>query len=103
MNLNKNILKIWDQDAIDPKGVMGPPTYEVGAFVRNPMPDLLKQSNVADIITQRLELFAYVFRMDKHCLQAWSCVSTVLAACHAYENKRRVDYFIAIAEIIEKI
>jgi len=43
---------------IDPKGVIGDPAYEVGAFIRNPMPELLNQADSHKIIRNRVSRFS---------------------------------------------
>ena len=83
--------------AIDPKGVIGDPAYEVGAFIRNPYPELLSQPNVAEIMRERLELFAKLLSIDKKRLQQWSYVQAVLAACWALDDGQ-LDPKIALAE-----
>jgi streptomycin 6-kinase len=89
--------------AIDPKGVIGEPAYEVGAFVRNPMPDLLQQPEPAKIIAHRLDLFADILKIDKQRLKNWSYVQAVLAACWAVEDGEPSQPFMQCAEIIEQI
>ncbi len=84
--------------AIDPKGAVGELAYEFGAFIRNPIPQLLEQKNPADIIEQRIQLFSDTFDIDKQRLRDWSFVQAVLAACWS-----DTSYFVKVAEIIDDI
>lgn len=85
-----NILQAGEEwKAIDPKGVMGEPEYEVGAFIRNPIPDLMKQTNAQEIIARRLSLFAKELGYDRERLKKWSFVQAVLSACWSDEEVNR--------------
>lgn len=88
--------------AIDPKGVIGEPVYEVGAFIRNPYPYLLDRSDVSQITSHRLDLFADYLDLDRHRLKEWSYVQAILAACWAVDEKH-ASCMISIAELIEHI
>ena len=72
--------------AIDPKGVIGEPAYEVGSFIRNPSPELLEQPHIAEIMKHRILRFAELLNIDKQRLWQWSYVQAVLAACWAIED-----------------
>ena len=52
-----NILEAERQPwlALDPKGLVGEPAYEVGAFLRNPMPQLLSQLHPEHILARRVD------------------------------------------------
>lgn len=97
-----NILSRGNQwVAIDPKGVMGEPAYEVGAFIRNPMPELLYRPRASDIILQRLKLFSTHLGIERQRLTEWSFVQAVLAACFACEDGDDGQPWISCAEFIE--
>ncbi|HEX2977827.1 MAG TPA: aminoglycoside phosphotransferase family protein [Candidatus Babeliales bacterium] len=88
--------------AIDPKGIWGDPTYEVGAFIRNPFPELLHQQNLNDIIARRITLFAQHLNFDRQRIQEWAYVQAVLAACWAMEDgETDPNYAMIEAEILE--
>ncbi len=95
---HENILSMGDGwIAIDPKGVVGESAYEVGAFIRNPFPELLQQKNAAAIMQQRLELFSQLLRIEYQRLLTWSYVQAVLAACWAIDDGQP-DPLMALAE-----
>ena len=87
---------------IDPKGVIGEPAYEVGAFIRNPMSDLLELPDPSKIIAKRLTLFADLLKIDKQRLKDWSYVQAILAACWAAEDGGAWQQWIRCAELIDK-
>ncbi len=82
-----NILSATRQPwlAIDPKGLAGEPSYEIGAFLRNPL-DLLTWPHWQIIIRRRLDIFAEMLSMDRQRLLAWSLAQDVLSAWWAYED-----------------
>lgn len=55
--------------AIDHKEVIGEPAYEIGAFTRNPIPQLLEQPNIQAIITKRLNIFSKMLNIDRQQLK----------------------------------
>ena len=88
-----NILKAGREPwlAIDPKGVVGEPAYEVGAFMRNPSPQLLSEPNPGEIMRRRLDSFSEELGIDRERLRGWSFAQAVLSACWSYEDHGRVS------------
>lgn len=86
-----------DWIAIDPKGVIGEPAYEVGAFIRNPVSELLKRAKAQEIMQTRIHMFSEIMQIDKQRMQNWSYVQAVLAACWAMEDGQK-DPAQALAE-----
>jgi streptomycin 6-kinase len=94
-----NILATSDHwTAIDPKGVVGEPAYEVGAFIRNPLPEILQQQEAAVLLQRRLTLFAQLLGIDYQRLHAWSYVQAVLASCWAMQDGQA-----DVAKIMEEV
>lgn len=91
--------------AIDPKGIIGEPAYEVGAFLRNPVPQLLQQTDVNAILRQRISALSTMLKFDKERVTNWSFVQAVLAACWSIEENQIVhaDYFMRYAKIVERL
>lgn len=48
---------------IDPKGVIGEQAYEVAAFIRNPIPELLTHDDAPTIIHNRITRFAELLEL----------------------------------------
>jgi len=80
--------------AIDPKGLIGDPGYEIYAFLRNPHPHTLKPSH---IIARRLQLFSDYLSIDIRRLHGWVYVRATLEACWTI-NSEQTDPIHAFAE-----
>lgn len=82
-----NILSAGDDWlAIDPKGVVGEPTYEVGALLRNPVPHIFKEPELGRIMARRLDILAETLELDRERLRQWSLAQAVLSAWWSYED-----------------
>jgi streptomycin 6-kinase len=88
---------------IDPKGVIGEAAYEVAAFIRNPMPELLAQDAVNNCIRHRIYLFSNGLGIPQHRILEWCFVQAVLSWCWAIEDGVDVDYFSNLAIRLEAI
>jgi streptomycin 6-kinase len=75
--------------AIDPKGVVGEPAYEVGALLRNPLPQLLTQSAPARVLARRINRLADELGFDRARLRDWGFAQAVLAAVWTLEDHGR--------------
>src|SRR5438128_12681264 len=62
-----NILSATRQPwlAIDPKGLIGEPAYEVGAWLRNPLPQLLHMPQPGRILARRVDQFAEELGLER--------------------------------------
>jgi streptomycin 6-kinase len=69
--------------AIDPKGLVGEPEYEVGALLRNPSPQM---STNGRILARRLDQLAAELGFDRARLAGWSLAQAVLSAWWSYED-----------------
>ena len=72
--------------AIDPKGVVGEPAYEVGALLRNPLPGILSTPRV---LSRRIDLLAELLDMDRARIRDWGCTQAVLSAWWSFEDHGR--------------
>lgn len=77
--------------AIDPKGVLGEPACEVGAWMRNPMPGLVRDPNPAPRIAARLDRFAATLGLDRARLAGWSYAQALLSAWWFLEDGAAPD------------
>ncbi len=102
---HENILESIQQGwlAIDPHGVIGEPLYDVGAFIRNPIPQLLEYPNPGVLIAHRIERFSHLLHADKYRLQQWNFVQAVLSACWSVQDKESPELWIRVAKMIEKV
>lgn len=66
--------------AIDPKGVIGPPEYEVGPLLLNPWGDLAARPEAPAVSWRRLEILAEHLRLERWKLWAWAVCHSLLSA-----------------------
>jgi streptomycin 6-kinase len=101
-----NILKSSDSSwlSIDPKGVSGDLAYEVGAFMRNPMPELSYLPDLEAVLEARLRQLSLALEMDIQRLWGWSYSQSVLAAIWSVaEDQDQWRQWLVVAEAFEKI
>ena len=72
--------------AIDPQGVIGEPAYEVGAFLRNPMPDLLNWPDLDSLMANRIDTFSDILGFDTRRIAGWGFAQAVLSAVWSLED-----------------
>jgi streptomycin 6-kinase len=72
--------------AIDPKGVVGEPAYEVGAWLRNPLPGLLDRPAPGRVLARRLDLLAEALGQDRERLRDWGFAQAILSAWWCLED-----------------
>ncbi len=73
--------------AIDPKGVVGEAVYEVGALLRNPMPQILALPNPSKILEHRICLLSEILQFDRKRIRAWAVAQAVLSAWWNIEDQ----------------
>jgi streptomycin 6-kinase len=84
---------------IDPHGVIGEPAYEVAAFIRNPIPDLLTTKNAIDIIKNRITLCANLIHLDEKRIAKWCFVQAVLGHIWCLEDHVDPKHFITLTNL----
>lgn len=89
--------------AIDPKGVIGEPGFEVGALLLNPFPELIQWPHITQIQRERIEILGDVLGLDKRRLTNWSFVRAVLSAIWSVEDNQDCRYAIQIAESLKQL
>lgn len=97
-----NILRKKDQTwiAIDPKGIIGEPAFEVGALLLNPVPDLVSWPDLEEVQEQRLIILEEILNISKKRLADWSFVRAVLSAIWSLEDGGNLKYQIKVAEVL---
>ncbi len=65
--------------AIDPKGIIGDPAYEPGAFLYNALPDHLDDLELGRILARRVDQFADELPLDRDRVLAWGVAQAVLS------------------------
>ncbi len=71
---------------IDPKGVVGEPAYDTGAFLRNPLPGILRTPDPGRFLARRLDQMAEELGLPRPRLQAWGLAQAVLSAWWMIED-----------------
>jgi len=90
--------------AIDPKGVVGPPEYECGAFLRNPIPEIASKPNLKSILSNRIDIFVEMLGFDRQVVTGWGYAQAILAGVWCIDMKSddwRV--FLKCVEALEKL
>ena len=72
--------------AIDPQGVIGEAVYEVGAFIRNPLPDVLNRSDLRQVLARRVAIFSDTLQADRQRVAGWAFAQAVLSAIWSLED-----------------
>lgn len=89
---------------IDPKGVIGEPEYEVGAFLRNPMSLLTSKDNLENLIKRRIDRISEMTGYDKERITHWGFAQAVLSAIWSFEDHQSGwKNVLKIARTIQKI
>lgn len=97
-----NILQNGDEWlVIDPKGVVGEPAYEVAAFIRNPIPELLHHADAPNIIHNRVTRFDELLELPSQRIHDWCFVQALLAWVWALEDGYDANYFQQITGIFD--
>ena len=98
-----NILQNGDDwVVIDPKGVIGEPAYEVAAFIRNPIPELLNHDDSQKIIRNRITGFAELLELPPERILDWCFVQAVLVWVWALEDGCETSYFEQLTRVFDK-
>ena len=72
--------------AIDPKGIVGPPIYECGAWLRNPIPDELTSPHAKARFGRRCAIFAEHLNCPIDEIKAWGIAQALLSAWWSLED-----------------
>ena len=90
--------------AVDPKGLIGEPEYETGAWLRNPFPQILEWANPIETIKRRADQFATELSFDRQRVLAWGVYQAILSAWWSYEEGAMDwKHTTAIAELIAAV
>jgi len=86
---HENIL--WDAEAgwlaIDPKGVIGPRSLEVGRFIQNQLPEGAPIEDWEMLVRERIAIFSAELGMTPQAVAAGALVDCVLSHCWCFEEE----------------
>lgn len=101
---HENILKHNDTwRVIDPKGFVGDPAYECGAYIRNPFPEIVACPEMLTIIKNRVRMFADLLHLDERRIAQWTYVQAVVATCWIIEDHLDPRLRIKLCDAMEQI
>lgn len=87
--------------AIDPKGLVGEPAYEVGALLRNPLPQLFNWPEPVRVSERRVAQLAEELGIERARVRGWGVAQAVLAGWWSFEDTGSGGEFgVAAAEIL---
>jgi streptomycin 6-kinase len=90
--------------AIDPKGVVGEPAYEVGALLRNWQPTLFAMPDPARATARRVDQLAEALGFDRARVRGWGLAQAVLSAWWTVEDSGYGwEPTIAVAELLAAV
>ncbi len=73
--------------AIDPKGIIGEPCYEVGAWLRNPLPGLFEKPEPERLLARRIDILTEMLGYDRQHILGWGLAQAVLSAWWDIEDQ----------------
>jgi streptomycin 6-kinase len=90
--------------ALDPKGIIGEPAYEVGALLRNPIPQIFTAPQLSRLLARRIDQLAEELEVDRTRIHGWGLAQAVLAAWWNFEDHGHGwEPLIAFAEILSSL
>lgn len=88
---------------IDPKGIVGDPGYDLGAFLYNPIHSLLELPDPAYVIARRVDQLAEGLGMERARVRGWGIAQAVLSACWSVESGHDWSHAITCGEYLLKV
>ena len=87
--------------AIDPKGLVGEPAYEVGALLRNPLPQLFSWPRPVRVSERRIAQLSEELGLERARVRGWGLAQAVLSVWWSIEDEGEVGEFgLAAAEML---
>ncbi|MBX3014400.1 MAG: phosphotransferase [Caldilineaceae bacterium] len=72
--------------AIDPKGLVGDPAYDLGAFLYNPGHLLEQRADLDHLLQRRVDLLADSLAFTRERVRDWGIIQAVISACWSAES-----------------
>lgn len=88
--------------AIDPKGYIGEPCYEVGPMLRNPH-NYTQLFTDRAILDHRIQILVERLGFEKERILGWAFSQAVLASLWCIEDGESPERFLSVAKILEKM
>ncbi|AZL16128.1 hypothetical protein [Rickettsiales endosymbiont of Stachyamoeba lipophora] len=72
----------------------------MGAFIRNPLQELIRHKDAKNIIETRTNLFARNLNLEASRIKDWSYVQALLAVCWMIEDEQDPKPYLKLVEIM---
>ncbi len=89
--------------AIDPKGILAEPCFEVAAMIRNPYEKLRNITNLAPLLRNRIHILSNELHFDPQRILNWCFAQTVLSAVWNVDGKNGEKHAIRVAETLDTL
>jgi streptomycin 6-kinase len=90
--------------AIDPKGFVGDPVFEVACFLRNPESLLSSVQDIRPILEQRVQVISQHLSFDKNRILSFGIFGAALAICWYLEDHGSVpEHTLKVAQVLSDI
>jgi streptomycin 6-kinase len=76
--------------AIDPKGILGPPEYEVAPFLYNPMSLYTTNRDPVGTLRRRIDMLCEELGFERERVRSWAFAQSVLSAWWTWEDHGKV-------------
>jgi streptomycin 6-kinase len=91
--------------AVDPKGVIGEPVFEIGALLRNFLPDILSIPDPKLLMTRRIDQLSAELGFDRDRIHDWAFSQAVLSVLWSVEDTGKFEngglYFVELLDAIK--
>lgn len=89
---------------IDPKGVLGEPEFELGAYLRSPIYDFPDASSRKKLVAERIRQFSEELGFDKEKILNWAIACAVISLLWFLEDEGRFDdVYLQNAQLLSEI
>lgn len=106
-DLHQDNILTSDRDewlAIDPKGIVAEPAYEIATMIRNPYKKMRDNKNMDKLILKRIEVLSHELLLDPKRIYKWALAQTILSAVWSSESKeRKWEHAIHVAEVMDRL
>lgn len=90
--------------AIDPKGLIGEPVYDIGPLLHNPLPQLLRMPQPGRILARRIDLLSEELGFERARIRAWGIYQALLASWwHVEDTGRHGEGMLRCAELLSAL
>lgn len=89
--------------AIDPKGILAEPCYEVAAMIRNPYEKLRLITDLKPLLYKRILILSHELKFDARRIHQWCLAQTVLSAVWNTDGYKGGEHALRIAQALNEL